>query len=58
MRHLTHAKFCRSQLLDLISNYLSRLPLWLRLFVTSREDHDVMRALSKYKPKELRVDGA
>ena len=53
-----HPKFCRSQVLDLISNYLSRLPLWLRLFVTSREDRDVMKALNKYKPKELRVDEA
>ena len=30
----------------------------MRLFVTSREDRDVMRALKKYDPKELRVDEA
>ena len=43
-------------LLGLIANQLSTLPSWLRLFVTSREEPLVMKALNKFGPHELRAD--
>ncbi|MGA1354800.1 MAG: hypothetical protein ACO32I_08530, partial [Candidatus Limnocylindrus sp.] len=43
-------------LLDLIVQQLSQLPKWLRLFVTSREEPLITKALSKFKPEELRAD--
>ena len=34
------------------------LPAWLRVFVTSREEHDIKARLTAFKPTELRVDEA
>ena len=43
-------------LLALIAGQLAKLPSWLKLFVTSREEPQIKTALSKFKPKELRAD--
>jgi hypothetical protein len=43
-------------MLGLISNRLSQLPPFVRLFVTSREDPSIRRSLSLFSPKELLVD--
>lgn len=45
-------------LLDLIAGQLFRLPKWLCMFVTSREEPQIKKALSKFKPRELRADEA
>jgi len=45
-------------LLDVIVNQLASLPTWLRLFVTSREEPLIQKALSAFRPKELRADEA
>ena len=45
-------------LLSVIAGQLSQLPVWLRLFVTSREELQIKTALSKFTPKELRADQA
>ena len=50
-------KESQKPLLDVIASQLSRLPPWLMLFVTSREEPQIKRALS-FKPKELRADEA
>jgi len=51
-------KESQKPLLDVIAIQLSRLPPWLKLFVTSREEPQIKRALSSFKPKELRADEA
>ena len=51
-------KELQKPLLDVIASQLSRLPPWLKLFVTSREEPQIKRALSSFKPKELRADEA
>ena len=51
-------KESQKPLLDVIASQLSRLPPWLKLFVTSREEPQIKRALSSFKPKELRADEA
>jgi len=51
-------KELQKPLLDVIASQLSRLPPWLMLFVTSREEPQIKRALSSFKPKELRADEA
>ena len=51
-------KESQKPLLDVIASQLSRLPPWLMLFVTSREEPQIKRALSSFKPKELRADEA
>lgn len=43
-------------LLDLIVKQLSQLPKWVRLFVTSREEPLITKALSKFTPEQLRAD--
>ena len=48
----------QKSLLDVIATQLSTLPTWLRLFVTSREEPQIKRALAKFEPKELRADEA
>ncbi|KAL1529183.1 hypothetical protein AB1Y20_000142 [Prymnesium parvum] len=45
-------------LLDVIVNQLASLPGWLRVFVTSREEPLIQKALSAFRPKELRADEA
>ncbi|KOO23986.1 tpr repeat-containing protein [Chrysochromulina tobinii] len=40
-------------LLAVIASQLSRLPSWLKLFVTSRAEPQITRALSSFIPKEL-----
>ncbi|KAL1530872.1 hypothetical protein AB1Y20_001766 [Prymnesium parvum] len=45
-------------LLDVIVNQLASLPTWLRVFVTSREEPLIQKALSAFRPKELRADDA
>ncbi|KAL1503550.1 hypothetical protein AB1Y20_012029 [Prymnesium parvum] len=45
-------------LLDVIVNQLASLPTWLRVFVTSREEPLIQKALSAFRPKELRADEA
>ena len=45
-------------LLDVIASQLTLLPSWLKLFVTSREEPQIRRALSSFTPKELRADEA
>ena len=44
------------RLLGVIANELSKLPPWLRVFTTSREEPQIKRALSAFKPRELRAD--
>jgi len=51
-------KESQKPLLAVIASQLSRLPSWLKLFVTSREEPQISRALSSFKPKELRADEA
>ena len=51
-------KELQKPLLDVLASQLSRLPPWLMLFVTSREEPQIKRALSSFKPKELRADEA
>jgi hypothetical protein len=51
-------KESQKPLLAVIASQLSRLPRWLKLFVTSREEPQITRALSSFKPKELRADEA
>ena len=51
-------KESQKPLLAVIASQLSRLPSWLKLFVTSREEPQISRALSSFKPKELRADQA
>jgi hypothetical protein len=51
-------KESQKPLLGVIASQLSRLPSWLKLFVTSREEPQISRALSSFKPKELRADEA
>ena len=51
-------KESQKPLLAVIASQLSRLPPWLKLFVTSREEPQIKRALSSFKPKELRADEA
>ena len=46
------------RLLSVIANELARLPPWLRVFVTSREEPQIKRALSAFEPRELRADEA
>ena len=43
-------------LLEVIATELRRLPGWLRLFVTSREEHYIKAKLQAFEPTELRVD--
>eukprot|EP00937_MAST-01D_sp_MAST-1D-sp2_P006716 g6716.t1 len=43
-------------LLDVIATELRRLPGWLRLFITSREEHHIKVKLRAFAPTELRVD--
>ena len=43
-------------LLDLITKHFIKLPPWLRLFVTSREEAQIQKALAPFKPMELRAD--
>ena len=51
-------KESQKPLLAVIASQLSRLPPWLKLFVTSREEPQIGKALSRFKPKELRADEA
>ena len=51
-------KESQKPLLDVIASQLSLLPSWLKLFVTSREEPQIRRALSSFTPKELRADEA
>ena len=51
-------KESQKPLLDVIAGQLSRLPTWLKLFTTSREEPQIKQALSKFTPKELRADEA
>ena len=51
-------KESQKPLLDVIASQLSQLPSWLKLFVTSREEPQIRRALSRFTPKELRADEA
>jgi hypothetical protein len=51
-------KESQKPLLAVLASQLSRLPSWLKLFVTSREEPQISRALSSFKPKELRADEA
>ena len=51
-------KESQKPLLAVIASQLSRLPQWLKLFVTSREEPQITRALNSFKPKELRADEA
>ena len=44
------------RLLNVIANELSKLPSWLRIFTTSREEPQIKRALSAFEPRELRAD--
>ena len=44
------------RLLGVIANELSKLPPWLRVFTTSREEPQIKRALSAFEPRELRAD--
>ena len=46
------------RLLGVIANELSKLPSWLRIFTTSREEPQIKRALSAFEPRELRADEA
>ena len=48
----------QAPLLGVIASQLSKLPRWLRLFVTSREEPQIKAALRTFKPKELRADEA
>ena len=43
------------RLLNVIANELSKLPSWLRIFTTSREEPQIKRALSAFSPRELRA---
>ena len=49
-------KEAQPPLLGMIASQLSKLPDWLRLFVTSREEPQIVGALRSFKPKELRAD--
>ena len=51
-------KESQKPLLAVIASQLSRLPPWLKLFVTSREEPQIRRVLSSFTPKELRADEA
>ena len=44
--------------LKLISDHFSKLPPFVRLFITSREEERIKQALDRFKPHELRVDEA
>ena len=44
------------RLLNVIANELSKLPSWLRIFTTSREEPQIRRALIAFEPRELRAD--
>ena len=46
------------RLLNVIANELSKLPSWLRIFTTSREEPQIRRALIAFEPRELRADEA
>ena len=44
-------------MLRLITDYFSKLPRWIRLIITSRDEDTIKRALyTKYEPTELRCD--
>jgi hypothetical protein len=49
-------KESQKPLLAVIASQFSQLPPWLKLFVTSREEPQITRAFSSFKPKELRAD--
>lgn len=51
-------KEVQKPLLDVITRQLTQLPPWLRLFVTSREESQIQRALATFRPHELRADEA
>jgi hypothetical protein len=44
--------------LRLLRGAMLKLPVWVRFFVTSREDLQIKDALSQFKPTELLVDEA
>ena len=43
----------RNELLDVIGNHFCKLPDWIRFFVTTRPERNIVEALKHLKPKEL-----
>ena len=47
----------RNELLDVIANQFCKLPIWIRLFVTTRPALNIAERLKHLKPLELQSDG-
>ena len=43
----------RNELLDVIGNHFCKLPDWIRFFVTTRPERNIVDAMKHLKPKEL-----
>jgi hypothetical protein len=43
-------------ILRMVTRDFPKLPDWVRLYVTSREEPAITKALAKFQPQELRVD--
>ena len=43
----------RNELLDVIGNHFCKLPDWIRFFVTTRPERNIVEALKHLKPKKL-----
>ena len=46
----------RNELLDVIANHFSTLPVWLRFFVTTRPEINIADRLQKFNPIQLEQD--
>ncbi|CAH3186004.1 unnamed protein product, partial [Porites lobata] len=46
----------RNELLDVIANHFSTLPVWLRFFVTTRPEINIADRLQKFNPFQLEQD--
>ena len=46
----------RNELLDVIANHFSTLPVWLRFFVTTRPEINIADRLQKFNPIQLKQD--